>query len=179
MIDVNEYTGELPESARTDVIALGSYIQAVVDRRFNELVAADDADWQKCFREIGDAAYGRFNALVFKPVREAMAFAGLKPVPQFPGSFQSSREWGNADESHQQRWFLTCIKAAGGSPLGTIAIGSHHDHTRFRLPRSPEVIAVSAVRRREVIELLTELMPEFGEAPEFREWYAQYLAVGQ
>lgn len=167
----------LPEEAVTNIFALGDLIQATVDRRLRELWEPNSAEYQVLFEQVGDMAYGKFNALLFLPVRKALEASGLKASPRLPGSFQTSREWGNTDETHQQRWMVSRILGAGGSPLGTIAVGSHHDHTRFRLPRSPEIIALEAVRPKDVIAALSERLPEFGKAEEFRDWYAAYLAA--
>jgi hypothetical protein len=170
---------QLPARARNDIFALGEFIQEVVDQRFEDLWEVHRAEYQRLFETVGDMAYGKFNALLLQPIRGALTQGELKASPRLPGSFQSSREWGNEDETHQQRWMTSKITRHDGAPLGTIAVGSHHDHSRFRLPRSPEIIALDVVRPREVISALSDRMPEYGEAEEFRDWYAKYLAANQ
>jgi hypothetical protein len=167
---------QLPDQARDDIFALADFIQNVVDARLHLLWSGLEDEYQTLFETVGDMAYGKFNGLLLQPVRKAMADAGLKASPRLPGSFQSSREWGNQDETHQQRWMTSKIIKDNGTVLGTIAIGSHHDHSRFRLPRSPEVIALRVSRPKEVVAALSIIKPEFAEAEEFRIWYAKYLA---
>lgn len=123
----------------------------------------------------GDAAYGTYLNLLFRPVRRLLEQAGLRASPRFPGDFNSSREWGNADESDQQRWMWSTIKAAGGEPLGTIVTITHHDHTRFRVPRQPGILALREVGKAAVEEALSRRSADFAQAVEFKVWYAEYL----
>ncbi|HZX80011.1 MAG TPA: DUF6022 family protein [Lysobacter sp.] len=166
----------LPSAATSDIRLLARFIQTTVDAGFSELYESCLDEYQQLFEQMEDMAYGRFNMMLFKPVRRAMDTHGLKAVPRLPGSFQTSREWGNADETHQQRWMTSRIVLPDGRALGTIAVGSHHDHSRFRMPRSPEIIAIEATGRRTVIDVLRDRMPEYGQAEDFRDWYARYLA---
>ncbi|UXN67802.1 DUF6022 family protein (plasmid) [Devosia neptuniae] len=166
----------LPIAAVTSITLLANAIQSSVDHRLNELQPLL-GEYQTLFESVGDMAYGKFNALLFLPARHAIAEAGLKAVPRLPGSFQSSREWGNADETHQQRWMLSKMLGRDGRPLGTIAVGNHHDHSAFRLPRSPEIIGLLSTAPKDVTAELSRHHPEFGAAEEFREWYASYLAA--
>lgn len=175
---MNDEISTVPPQAQRDIRVLGNYLQNYVDCQTEALLSAPEEDWQHMFEAIGDMAYGKFNERLFQPLRQVLVSAGLKPVPRLPGSFQSSREWGNHDESHQQRWFTSRIVIREGAALGTIAVGSHHDHLRFRLPRSPEIIALEATKPREVVAALSAHRPEYGRAQEFREWYADYLAAG-
>lgn len=165
----------LPIAARTDIRALGAFLQIFVDGQTEVLLVGSQEKWQQLFESIGDMAYGRFNAQLFLPFRRTLADAGLKAVPRLPGSFQSSREWGNLDETHQQRWFTSRILSVDGTTLGTLAVGSHHDHSRFRLPRTPEVIALNARTAKDVVNELAAQRPRFAEAQEFREWYKDHL----
>jgi hypothetical protein len=34
------------------------------------------------------------------------------------------------------------VRREGGGPLGTLVVGLFHDHTRFRIARSPGVLAL-------------------------------------
>lgn len=168
----------LPHQARTNIHALGEFLQSVLDRHTEVLLTEHTEHYQQLFETMGDMAYGKFNTLLFTPVRRALETAGLKAIPRLPGSFQSSREWGNAEETHQQRWFTSRIVRADGAPLGTLAVGSHHDHSKFRLPRPPEIVALDVTRTTDFVAALSVIYPEYGQAQEFRTWYASFLAEG-
>ncbi|WP_173087420.1 DUF6022 family protein [Devosia sp. 1635] len=134
----------LTDEAGTDIHALAQRAQAMVDLELARILPVRLQEFQQQFEEVGDLAYGTLNAELFRPVHAALREAGLKAIPRLPGSFQRSREWGNADETHQQRWMWSIISGADGKPIGSLAVGSHHDHSCFRLPRSPEIIALRA-----------------------------------
>jgi hypothetical protein len=168
----------LPHQARTNIHALGQFLQSFLDRHTEVLLNEHTEHYQQLFETMGDMAYGKFNTLLFTPVRRALEKAGLKAVPRLPGSFQRSREWGNAEETHQQRWFTSRIVRADEAPLGTLAVGSHHDHSKFRLPRSPEIVALDATRPTDVVAALSEVHIEYGQAEEFKIWYTKFLADG-
>lgn len=166
-----------PGAPMGDIAQVAAAVQSLVDRGMTERFPARQAEFQALFEEVEDAAYGTLNTELFAPVRVMLREAGLKATPRLPGSFQSSREWGNADESHQQRWFWSVVSREDGTTIGALAVGSHHAHGRFHLPRSPEVVAVRATTPAAVVRELAAGMPEFGEAQEFRSWYADYLAA--
>ena len=167
----------MPRECRDDIVLLARFVQNLVDRQVEQLLPARSGEFQTLFESIGDMAYGRFNTLLFGPVRRALEAAGLKAVPRLPGSFQSSREWGNSDETHQQRWMISrIVRINDGSALGSLAVGSHHDHHRFRLPRSPEIIALIATSPGAVVAEMSMHRPQFAQTEAFRDWYARYRA---
>lgn len=165
-----------PPISLGDIVQVAAAVQSLVDQGVSERLPLRQDEFQALFEEIGDAAYGKLNTELFAPVRAMLKTAGLKATPRLPGSFQSSREWGNVDESHQQRWSWSIISRAAGSPIGAIAVGSHHDHGRFRLPQPPEVIAIEATTTAAIIREISASKPEFGQTQDFRTWYADYLA---
>jgi len=164
----------ISKDARHDIRAFAAYVQSIVERRTEALLADTSHNWQHLFETTGDMAYGKFNALLFQPLRKPFADAGLKPSPRLPGSFQSSREWGNADETHQQRWFYSTIVTADGGPLGAVAVGAHHDHQQFRLPRSLEILAVRATTPAAIEKEIGTRLPEYAIAKPFRQWWKDY-----
>jgi len=167
----------ISKNARNDIRVFAAYVQSVVDRRTEALLAEMSHNWQQLFETTGDMAYGKFNALLFQPLRKPFVDAGLKPSPRLPGSFQSSREWGNADETHQQRWFYSIIVKADGGPLGALAVGAHHDHHQFRLPRSLEILPVRATTPAAIEREIGNRLPEFAIAKPFRQWWKDYQSA--
>ncbi len=129
----------------------------------------------KLFDTEGDAAYGVYQQALFRPIKCALETAGLKAVPGLPGDFQASREWGNPDETEQQRWMWSVIVNAAGEPLGTLVHVIHHDHTRFRVPHPPEAIALRETEKADVERILSSRSDNFAAALEFSVWYIWYL----
>lgn len=167
----------IPPEVKDDIHRFAAFLQSFIDERVPALLHAQADDWQQRFEIAGDMAYGQFNAKLLEPLRKPLKAAGLKPTPQLPGRFMSSREWGDVEETHQQRWFYSIIARAGASPLGAIAFGAHHDHHRFRLPRTPEVRAVLATTPTSVEKTLAVALPGYATALPFRQWWAQHGAA--
>lgn len=163
-------------AASTDIHRLGVQIQDLVDQTLALILPGKQEDYEARFERDGDMAYGALNTQLFQPVRTLLSELGLKAEPRLPGDFQESREWGNVDETHQQRWMWSMILTSSGEIAGAIAVGSHHDHSRFRLPRSPEVLSLSAKDWDAAVCELGERLPEFAQAKSFRLWYQEYLA---
>jgi Family of unknown function (DUF6022) len=158
-----------------DIHDLAHRIQHIIDEGLAAIIPARQAEFDERFVRDGDMAYGALNTELFTPVRRLLRALSLEAKPRLPGSFSDSREWGNEDETHQQRWMWSVIRREG-VPIGAIAVGSHHDHTRFRLPRGPEVVAVTGTTAGQILSQLGERMPEFAAAQPFRDWYKDYLA---
>lgn len=166
------------QEAPVDIFGLAQKVQRIIDQGLAESFPTRQAEFDARFAKHGDMAYGTLNTVLFAPVRGLLRDLRLKARPRLPGKFDDSREWGNEDETHQQRWMWSVILSEEG-PIGTIAVGSHHDHTCFRLPRRPEVIGISSTTPRQIVSELGRLMPEFAAAQPFRVWYRNYLASSE
>ena len=117
---------------------IASHWELILDTHASRLSAA--------FAKAGDMAYGTYLGLLLRPVARALAAADLEVYPRLPGSFANSREWGNADESEQQRWFFSVVARLGEDrALGTIVTVVHHDNGRFRLPHRPQVFGIDVL----------------------------------
>jgi hypothetical protein len=56
----------------------------------------------------------------------------------------------------QQRWMWSTIRGMeDGEPLGTIVTIVFHDHTQFRIPRSPQIIALLETSKETIVEALS------------------------
>lgn len=165
----------LSERERTDIFALGERIEAHIAEQWEPLLEENAEALQIAYERSGDAAYGVFLGLLFRPLRILMEQAGLRANPHFPGDFEASREWGNEDETDNQRWMWTTIGNAAGEPLGTIVTIAHHDHQLFRVPRAPGILALREAGKAEVEAELSRRSTDFAAATEFSVWYAEYL----
>jgi hypothetical protein len=157
-----------------DIHALGQYIEGHIAGTWDTLLEQNRDKLLDAFDRGGDMAYGTYLNLLLRPVHKQLKLAGLRPKPKLPGEFDTSREWGNADESDQQRWMWSTIHAADGEPLGTIVMIVFHDHTQFRIPRQPQVIALPETSKDAVVEALSRRSADFAQALEFTIWYEEY-----
>jgi hypothetical protein len=121
------------------------------------------------FARAGDLAYGTYMGQLLRPLARTIGEAGLAVYPRLPGLLDDSREWGNSDESEQQRWFWSSVvRLSDEKGIGTVVTILHHDHRRFRLPFRPRVFGVDAVGVDAVEVALSRLSPQFAAAVPFR-----------
>ena len=123
----------------------------------------------------GDKAYGTYLGMLLRPLMHSLADAGLVVSPRLLGQFDISRERRNEDETHQQRWMWSSVRTSDNRCLGTLVTVIHHDHSCFRLPQPPEILAIAANAKKQVVDALSQRSDDFHEALEFNEWYANYL----
>jgi hypothetical protein len=163
-----------PES---DIFEIAKFIEDHINANWQLVLDANQKKLLNAYRKAGDAAYGTYLELLFKEVHKALRAAKLTIIPRLPGEFDISREWGNADETDQQRWMWSTIKPIGqGEPLGTIVTITYHDHSQFCLPRAPGVFAIEAVGKEAVVESLAQRSEDFKAAREASIEIAEYLA---
>ncbi|UVI27740.1 DUF6022 family protein [Paenibacillus spongiae] len=155
--------------------AIGRFIGDQINENWQAVLVKNEDKLLKAYNEGGDAAYGTYLNLLFAPIHTQLKEAGLRPTPKFPGDFNISREWGNEDETDQQRWMWSSVHALNGGTVGTIVTIVFHDHTQFRVPRQPRIIALSEYGKEDVVKALSLLSPDFEQALEFTAEYKEYL----
>ncbi len=158
-----------------DIHALGRHIEEHIANTWQTLLQTNHEKLLDAYNRAGDMAYGTFLDLLFRPIHRQIKQAGLRLEPKLPGDFDISREWGTQEETDQQRWMWSTVTTAGGEALGTIVTITHHDHTRFHVPRRPEIIALTATGKEVVVEALSQRSTDFAQAREFTVEYAEYL----
>jgi hypothetical protein len=166
----------LQESDTNAIFAIARYMEEYIAENGSAVLERNLAKLQDAYAKAGDAAYGTYCNLLFRPLQKALKEAGFRPVPRFPGDFEISREWGVPDETDQQRWMWSTIQGEGGEPIGTIVTVIFHDHTRFRIPRAPQVIALAEVSQEAVVDALSRRSDDFKNAREASIEIAEYLA---
>lgn len=175
MVSLNAALSGLSSNEKRDIFALGRYIENHIEQTWQVILETQRDKLLDAFSKVGDPAYGTYYNLLYRPVHKQLKESGLRASPRLPGNFNSSREWGNADESDNQRWSWSTIKSAEGEPLGTIVTKMFHDHTQFRIPHRPEIIALRETSKADVEAALSARSADFKQAVEFRVWYAEYL----
>lgn len=64
---------------------------------------------------------------------------------------------------------------ATGQLLGTVVTITFHDHTQFRIPQKPKIIALTETSKEAVVEALSHFSVDFKSALKFQIEYAEYL----
>lgn len=159
-----------------DLRAVARHIERHIQANWQALLEKHAARLADAYARAGDMAYGTYLDLVFRPIHLQLRQAGLKVRPRLPGKFDISREWGNADETDQQRWMWSTLERAGGEPLGTLVTITYHDHSQFRIPRAPGIFAIRAVGPEAVVKALGQRSADFKAAREASIEIAEYLA---
>lgn len=165
----------LSQSSESAIDIIAKYIDEYIQSQWQNTLQDNRDKLQKAYEEAGDMAYGTYLNLLLGPVNKQLKETGLRPVPNLPGEFDISREWGNEDESDQQRWMWSTIYDEDKAPQGTIVIQVFHDHTQFRIPRRPGILALHEWGKDNVAAALSRQSPEFAKALEFTEEYERYL----
>lgn len=175
MSQVKSLQGLLLESAEGEIFALARYIEGHIAENWQTLIQKNSAKLLDAYDRAGDMAYGTYLTMLFRPVHRQLKQAGLRPAPQLPGDFDISREWGTKEQTDQQRWMWSTINSAAGEPLGTIVTIVFHDHTQFRIPRQPQVIALPETGKEAVVAALSHCSADFKTAREAKIEIEEYL----
>lgn len=165
----------LDESDEARIDSIARYIKEHITDHWESVLVDHREKLNKAYEEAGDAAYGTYLNLLFLPIDRQFKEVGLNPAPRFPGDFNISREWGNEQEDNQQRWMWSTVYGPNQESLGTIVTVVYHDHTQFRVPRQPDILALKEVGKDAVVEALSVISPEFAQALEFTVEYELYL----
>lgn len=126
---------------QSTVQTLADYALGHVHEQWQQVLAENHEELRRLYEAAGEAAYREFARKLFQPVQEQFEEAGFYSEPRFPGTLSASKEWGPVEE--RQRWLWSTVRRGlRAPPLGVLAVGLFHDHTRFRIPRSPSVFAI-------------------------------------
>lgn len=165
----------LTENQKSDIFAIAQYIDQHITENWETLLLKHHDKLLRAFDKAGDIAYGAYLNFLLLPVHKQLKQIGLHPQPRFPGDFSISREWGNQAETEQQRWMWSKINSTVGESIGTIVTITFHDHTQFRIPQKPQIIALTETNKEDVVKVLSQRSAEFKNALEFKIEYAEYL----
>lgn len=141
------------------VVAVADHIRQRVAERWQPVAEERAAELQQYFEEHGDPAYARYSQVLLEPVRDdlrELEAAGYRIEPAFPGRLPDSHEPRTPPEE-RVRSFWTILSNRDGTPQGALVFRLFHDHTRFRIPRPPEVLALRETEPREVRAVIRRL----------------------
>ncbi|HAX78874.1 MAG TPA: hypothetical protein DCY88_24360 [Cyanobacteria bacterium UBA11372] len=163
------------ENQKRDIFAIAQYIESHIALNWQTLIHKNIDKLVGVFNKAGDMAYGMYLGWLFLPIHKQLKQVQLRPEPRFPGDFNISREWGNQEQTDQQRWMWSTIESTAGKSLGTIVTITFHDHTQFRIPQKPQIIALTETSKEAVVEALSQRSADFKNSLEFQIEYAEYL----
>ena len=163
-------------TAQSRIESIAEQTRLHIDTNWELILSQHAARLVQAYGEMGDGAYGLYLDFLFKPVYKQLKTCGFSVLPKLPGNLNISREWGNADETDQQRWMWSVLKFPDGSDCGTIVVEVYHDHTQFRLPKPPAIRFLPFTKREAIIAELSRISPAFSKAKEMQAEYADYLA---
>lgn len=165
-----------PDLRHADIHALAQHVQRHVGEHWQAILDENAKKLADAYARGGDMAYGTYLGLLFRPVNRQLKAVGFVLTPDLPGDLDRSREWGNApDETNQQRRMWSLVQSADDEGLGALVTVIFHDHTGFRLPCSPHIIALTESSNDAVIGALSARSEEFRSAREFTIEVAEYL----
>jgi hypothetical protein len=165
----------LVENKQSDIFTIAQYIDNHITENWETLLLKHHDKLLRAFDKAGDMAYGAYLNFLFLPIHQQLKQIGLHPQPRFPGDFSISREWGNQAETEQQRWMWSAINSTAEKSIGTIVTITFHDHTQFRIPKKPQIIALAETTQEDVVKVLSQRSADFYNALEFKIEYAEYL----
>ena len=144
---------------------LASYIRRYLQEQWQLVLSTNQHELEHIFDTIGEgAAYGTYATKLLQPIQQQLKRADYVSKPRFPGTLSTSREWGPQEE--RERWMWSVVGRAQEVPIGALAILYCHDHTRFRIPRAPDVLALQQNENTAIVEALSRASIDFERAEE-------------
>ncbi len=143
----------LSEQGEITIHTLAEYIGQCIDAQWQPVWQQSQQEMQRFFDRAGEPAYGVYGRTLFRPIQEQLTHAGFLTAPSFPGTLTTSREWGPSEE--RERWMWCVVRPTHGAPIGTLVVRLAHDHTRFRLPHPPGILALEETDADAIIQAVS------------------------
>jgi hypothetical protein len=141
----------LSEQGERTIQTLARYIQQYIKEQWQQVFQQSREELLRLYDQAGEgAAYGTYALRLFRPIQQQFKQAGFLSSPSFPGTLNTSREWGPMNE--RERWMWSVVRPTDGAPIGALVIRLVHDHTRFRLPRPPGILAIEEVDTAAIVQ---------------------------
>ena len=131
----------LPVGEGRTIVTVADWVRAYLNQHWRTTWVRNLAGIERAYERAGDPAYGIYGRALCHPIASELVLAGLACGPPLPGSFELSEEVGESSYDRERRfWSVVC--EPGGEALGALVTRWFHDHTRLRIPRPPEVLAL-------------------------------------
>jgi hypothetical protein len=142
----------LSERREKTIETIASYIEHFLHEQWQLVLEQNQEELMRLYDKAGEAAYGRYAQRLFRPIHKQLTQAGFSSSPGFPGTLSTSREWGPLEE--RERWMWSVVREAAGAPIGALVVRLVHDHTQFRLPSAPSVLAVKETDADAIVQAI-------------------------
>ncbi|RXZ81003.1 hypothetical protein EBB07_16335 [Paenibacillaceae bacterium] len=141
---------------------LKTYVQQEIDQHWQQVREDYLQELENIFAKGGDSAYGFYCRKLFDPITAELMNAGIIPRPIMPGLFIHSEEhWGSWED--RERRFWTVLQQGNGNTLGTLVSRIFHDHSRLRIPRSPQVYVIGETEPDKIAHMIVNMDPVSAE----------------
>jgi hypothetical protein len=153
----------LAQTNEITIHTLIRYIEQYIAEQWQSVLQESHKELLYLYDQAGEgAAYGTYAQRLFRPVQEQLKRAGFHS--NFPGTLSASREWGPPDK--RERWMWSVVYSPQSESLGTTVIIYFHDHTQFRIPQSPKILALEVTETNAIVEALSRISLHFKSADE-------------
>lgn len=142
---------------------IAKYMQHYTRNHWDAVLQEHQSEFQDAFDKSGEFAYGVFGRKLFGPLLQEIEREGFVLETEHLAS--SVEYWGPPEERERCMW--TICKRADGSPMGSLVTRVFHDHTQFRIPRSPDIVALEEWDRIEIVEALSRASTRIAKYNEF------------
>lgn len=137
-----------------DVTAVTEFLGEYFRDQWRPVLHDNRVQLLETFDRAGEASYGMYWNRLTRPLRDQLAEVGLRTRPAFPGDLDHSvEEWGGPTERERCMWYVL-YPMSSSTAMGTLVVGSFHDHTRFRVPRAPRVEVLEQTDAHDIVEAL-------------------------
>jgi hypothetical protein len=145
----------LEQRDEVSVSSLAAFVKEYVKDHWRVVLREQREKLLDAWERVGEPAYGVYFTALMRPLRQQFVDAGIVTDPAFPGALPHSVEAfaGPMNDRARCMWFV--VRRKGGAPFGTIVVRFFHDHTRFRVPRSPDVLAIDETEPDDIADVLT------------------------
>ncbi len=151
----------LASKREVTIHTIASYLREVIQERWETVLQENLPELLQLFEKAGEATYGVYGQKLLGPVFEQikrMGF-GLESGSGSPPT-HSVEYWGPPEERERCIWSI--VKRADGTPLGTLVNRFFHDHTRFRIPRAPAILALQETEESAIMAHLSRASVRVG-----------------
>lgn len=148
----------LSEQGEATIQTLARYIGQSLEEHWQPVLHQRRHELEQLFAQAGEPAYSTYAAALCRPIQTQLTQAGFLANPRFPGRLAASMEWGPIEE--RERWMWCVVRPTEEAPIGALVLQLYHDHTQFRIPHPPGVLALEETETPGIVAALVQLKGE-------------------
>ncbi|MFK9092462.1 DUF6022 family protein [Bacillus salipaludis] len=160
---MNSLKEVLSQNKGITIHTIANYMQQYTRNNWKSVLQEYQSEFQDAFDKSGEFAYGIFGRKLFGPLIKEIEREGF--VLESDHLASSVEYWGPPEERERCMWHI--CKQADGTPIGSLVTRVFHDHTQFRIPRSPDIIALEKTEKSEIVEALSRASTRITKYNEF------------